>query len=206
MLLGTLRQEARTCIPKQFAQPGQSHLKQSGIWDIQARLHTQPMAGQGGKPGILLRCSDFCRHSQSSGQLQTLIPLSPFLSLPAARGHTPAMQAEGTHAALHSSELFPAMVYQCILTGRSWCPFSSLLLTHSPPRRWHSSSHCTVFIINTQEKHFQPCSSTTGSCFLCYSLPSITTAALNHLSCTTAIKLSVKRGWTQYYFYKCFPN
>lgn len=76
-------------------------------------------------------------------------PLSPFLSLPAATGHTPDMQAKGIQAALHSSELFPAMVYQCILTGRAWC---SLLLTHSPPRRRHSSSPCTVFAINTQEK------------------------------------------------------
>lgn len=27
-----------------------------------------------------------------------------------------------------------------------------LLLTHTPHRRRHSSSHCTVFIVNTQEK------------------------------------------------------
>lgn len=33
-----------------------------------------------------------------------------------------------------------------------------------------------------------------------------TTAALNNLSTTTAINLSVKRGWTKCYFYKCFPN
>lgn len=99
--------------------------------------------------GFCLQCRDFCRHRQSCGQLQTLIPLSPFLSLPAAIGNTPAMQAKGIHAAPHSSELFPAMVYQCILTGRSWCLFYWPTV---PSEGDSSSSHCTVFIINTQEE------------------------------------------------------
>lgn len=122
------------------------------------------------KTGILLQCSDFCRHRQSCGQLQTLILFSPFLSLPAAIGHTPAMQGKGIHAALHSSELFPAKICQCILTERSWCPFSSFLLTHSPPRRRHSSSHCTVFIINTQEKTL-PAPFLNNRVLLCLVLP-----------------------------------
>lgn len=77
------------------------------------------------------------------GFLQTLIPLSPFLSPCCKRTHS-----EGIHAALPSSELLPAMVYQCVLPGRSWCPFSSD--PQSPQKETLLLSLCSVHYKHTK--------------------------------------------------------
>lgn len=119
-------------------------------------------------------------------------------------GHAPATQGKSTHAALHSSELLPALVYQYIVTSRSWCRFSCHLLTHSPSEKetflLSLYSQDNLYYEHTRENT----SSHIGSCLLCYSFASIATAALNNLSCTNDIKSISKKRINKVVFLQIF--
>lgn len=208
MLLGTLTQEAHTCVSEHSAQPGQSFNQRgvcSEIWDIQARLHTT--CGW-----VRPKTWDFVPRQgflQAQTELWAAADPDPPLPIPIPaccnRTHS-AMQAKGIHAALHSSELFPAMVYQCISTGRSWCPFSSPLLTHSPLRRrqFLLSLHC-VHYKHTRRNTSSHIPQQQGPAFSVTPLR-LSLLLLSIISPILLPYLSVKRGWTKYCFCKCSPN